>query len=95
MADWEVGDLAQCVRDCSRNNCGVASPIRLGAIYTVSGLVAGRGGSKGKMGLTLYEVAPPPPMEGFWQELFRKIDRCEDEFTELMRQMKPMPEKVS
>ena len=74
--DWQVGDLALCVRDGFIIHPTVSSTarpeIKKGRIYTVSWVgVDGRHEPQPSLGLE--EAVSPAPRGGFAQERFRKI----------------------
>lgn len=42
MSDWQPGDLALCVRHLAQDHMPTVAPVRVGAVYTVTKVSAGR-----------------------------------------------------
>lgn len=91
--DWQVGDLALCVDDRPCTVTG-AGHLKQGVAYVVEavGLAKKRGVWSNNVALSLRGVPNSTPY-GWAEERFRKIkpdtEPCEEEFTVLIKRMKP------
>lgn len=94
MSDWQVGDLALCVRTSSLMSGGYTSIggnlLRQGAIYTVTAMSANE--NSGLLDLTLAEVRSGTATGGFNSLRFRKVtppaaDEFDRETIELMNRV--------
>ena len=80
------GDWVECIDDGSGD--GYGTPLRVGAIYRVNGIIPDW---QGKLGLTLDGVEPPTTgsvgiiLIGFAPELFRPIYRPKADFIESLK----------
>lgn len=89
MSDWQVGDLAVCVRagPC-QCGCGGTQALVEGRIYRVLGIVV----HPERLGLDV-GVEPPPGHSSLNAARFRKIlpdkhEPCEEEFVTLLNRKK-------
>lgn len=91
---WQVGDLALCIDD-SPGFRDLPSPCIKGRIYQVEGVYVSPSYAidAGKVGLFLVGVKVPSKSGAINASRFRKIkpdaEPCEEEFTVLIKRMKP------
>lgn len=97
MSDWQVGDLALCVR-AEPNSRGMAHPCRVGAVYIVEAVVESV--TSGILGLCLVGVHfPGCSQNGDYASHYRKVtppaaDEFDRETIELMNRA-PAKEPVA
>lgn len=73
MSDWEPGDLALCIKVTHDILPGIATDLRVGALYTVTIVGRPQKRIKGERALGLKEVQPWIPGRGYPETLFVKI----------------------
>lgn len=92
MTDFAPGDVVVCVDVDTPNFDGLRPPnLGLGRNYRVTGVYAGNTG----IGLTLRGVSPAFGRLGFHAFRFRKLKAADEQFTEQMRALRPVPATLS